>query len=149
MFAIHPLSMKHIVRKGQNATEFVILAGFMILVFLLFFVVIQQKIIEATEEKNDAAAEQIMSIVTTEIKTAESVTDDYYRTFSVPSSLNGLPYNISIISGIAGSTEIVITYAGKERVYFLDQYVNANSTVGKGKNNITKSQGIISLSKTG
>jgi hypothetical protein len=131
-------------RKAQTSMEFVILTGFMLLAFLIFYIVIQSKLVEANDNNMDASAEQVELLVVNELKLAESVTDGYYREFELPSKINGIDYNIYITPGVASTPEIVIKYNGKERVYFVPQgYVNNNSRVGKGRNNITKSNGLI------
>jgi len=135
--------------KAQNSMEFVILTSFMMFVFAMFFIIIQQKTIAATEEKNDATAQQLLDIATSEIKLAESVSDDYYRQFTMPNNLNGLQYNISIIPGVAGTSEIVVKYSNKEKVLFLEAYISSGSTMGSGPNNITKADGVITVKYVG
>ncbi len=131
-------------KKAQTSMEFVILTGFMILAFLSFYIVIQAKLVEANRDQTDSAAKDIETVVINELKVAESVTDGYYREFQLPQNVNGVQYNISIIAGPGETPEIVTTYSGKERVYFITQsYVNESSTIGKGLNNISKVNGII------
>jgi len=127
--------------------EFVILTSFMLLAFLVFYIVIQSKMVEANRDSTDNAAKQIETIVVNELAVAESVTDGYYREFELPQSINGVDYNIQVMSGVNNTPEIVTKYSGRERVYFVHQgYVSGSSTVAKGKNNITKSDGIIKIS---
>jgi hypothetical protein len=131
-------------RKAQTSMEFVILTGFMILAFLVFYIVIQSKLVEANRDSADKAAKQAELLVVNELRVAESVIDGYYREFELPQKINGMNYNISIMSGVGGTPEIVIHYNGKERVYFVPQaYVSSFSSVSKGKNNISKNNGII------
>jgi hypothetical protein len=131
-------------RKAQTSMEFVILTGFMLLAFLSFYIVIQSKLVEANSENTDNAAIQAELLVVNELRVAESVTDGYYREFELPQKINDMNYNISIMSGVANTPEIVIKYSNKERVYFVPQtYVSGLSNVSKGKNNISKDNGII------
>ena len=131
-------------RKAQTSMEFVILTGFMVLAFLSFYIVIQSKLVEANSQDSDNAAKQAELLVVNELRVAESVVDGYYREFELPQKINGVNYNISIMQGVAGTPEIVIRYNGKERVYFVPQaYVSGASSVGKGRNNISKEDGII------
>jgi hypothetical protein len=135
-------------RKAQTSMEFVILTGFMIMTFLVFYIVIQAKLVDANRDKTDQAAKQVENLVVNEIKLAESVTDGYYRQFELPQSINGANYSIDIIPGAGNTPEIVIRYAGRERVYFVQQgYVKGSSTVGKGMNNVTKNGGNITMQK--
>lgn len=131
-------------RKAQTSMEFVILTGFMLIAFLMFYIVIQIQLIEANRDKLDITAKQVETLVINEIKVAESVTDGYYREFYLPTNIQGLDYNIKILSGVGGTPEIVIKYSNKERVHFLSQgYINGSSNIAKGWNNITKINGII------
>jgi hypothetical protein len=132
-------------KKSQTSAEFVILTSFMIFVLLVFLIIIQNKLISTTNEKNEIEAGYVMDLVVNEIKLAESVSDSYYREFSLASNINGIEYNISIISGVGGTSEIVVKYYDKERVFFLNQYINNESTLGSGLNNITKNNGLITV----
>ena len=133
-------------RKGQTSMEFVILTSFMIVAFLIFYIVIEGKLVEANRGATDDAAKQVETIVVNELKLAESVSDGYYRVFTIPQNINGIEYNISVLSGVGNTPEIVIKYNGNERVYFVQQaYVNSQSTIGKGVNNITKAGGTITI----
>jgi hypothetical protein len=111
----------------------------------VFFIIIQQKIIQNNEQANDAEASRIVGKIVNEIKVAESVSDDYYRVFTVPNNLNGIPYTVTITQGIANTAEIALKYSDKEKVYFLEQYVFAQSTLCQGYNNITKTNGVITI----
>jgi hypothetical protein len=132
--------------KAQTSTEFVILTTFMLLVFLVFLVLIQSKMSESIKEKNDLLAQNVMDKVITEIRLAESVTDDYKRTFILPTFFeNGIPYTISIYGYSSGGGELVIRYENIEKVYFLDTQIDNASTIGLGSNRISKSDGIITI----
>jgi hypothetical protein len=131
-------------RKAQSSMEFVILTGFMLMAFLVFYIVIQVKLVEANQDTLDFSAKQVETLVVNEIKVAESVTDGYYRVFELPRQIKGMNYTIQILSGVAGTPEIVIKYSNKERVYFVPQaYVDVLSTIDKGTNNISKINGMI------
>jgi hypothetical protein len=131
-------------RKAQTSMEFVILTGFMLLAFLVFYIVIQSKLLEANRDSTDRAVKQVETLVVNELKVAESVTDGYYREFDLPYRVNGMDYFINITAGVGDTPEIVTKYSGKERVYFVPQtYVNSTSTVGRGLNNISKTNGMI------
>jgi hypothetical protein len=137
-------------KKAQSSMEFVILTGFMVLTFLVFYIVIQSKLIESNRDSTDKAMKQVETLIVNELKVAESVTDGYYREFSLPPRINGLDYNVSIMAGAGDTPEIVIKYGGKERVYFVPQtYVASTSTAGKGMNNISKDNGLILLQHMG
>jgi len=133
-------------RKAQTSMEFVILTGFMLMAFLVFYIVIQMQLVQANRDKLDVTAKQVETLVVNELKVAESVTDGYYREFELPRTIQGVDYQVQVLSGVGGTPEIVVKYSNKERVYFVPQgYVNSLSTVAKGRNNISKVNGIILL----
>jgi len=131
--------------KAQTSTEFVILTTFMLLVFLIFLTLIQTKMTESIKEKNDLLAQNVMDRVITEIRLAESVTDNYQRTFTLPVFLeNGIPYTIEIETYGSGG-EIVMTYENIEKVYFFDSQMGLVNSIGTGSNIITKNNGLIRI----
>lgn len=131
-------------RRAQTSMEFVLLTGFMLMAFLTFYIIIQSQLLAANRDNVDNAVKQVEVLVVNELKVAESVTDGYYREFTLPYRVSGVDYNISIFSGPGSTPEIVTKYSGKERVYFVPQvYVDGASTVGMGKNNISKENGVI------
>ncbi len=131
-------------KRAQTAMEFVILLSFMMLVFVAFFIIVQQRLISIGQEHNDKGADDALAIVLNEITLAESVSDGYYREFVMPSSINGLRYNITILTGPGSTPEIVVSYSGKEKVYFLQQnYINESSSLALGTNSIAKFNGTI------
>ena len=135
----------NIQNKSQSSTEFVVLASFMLLIFIVFIMVIQQKAIVSNREKSDAIANEVMAQVLNEIKIATSVSDSYYREFTLPSKSHGLEYNITLTSS-GGDAELVLGYENREMVRFLDN-IQAGSDIQVGSNIIGKSGGVISIRK--
>ncbi|MGV8151150.1 MAG: hypothetical protein ACP5NV_05465 [Candidatus Woesearchaeota archaeon] len=133
--------------KAQTSTEFVVLVSFMLFVFLVFLILIQGKMADSIAEKNTMRAQDIMDRAVNEIRLAESVSDDYYREFTLPYSPNGFSYDIKILVDASGKAEIILTYDDKELIYFLDAQVNSTSVIGRGTNNITKRNGVIVVQK--
>ena len=126
--------------KAQSAMEFVVLASFMLLVILGFFAITSSKVLEAKEEGNKKIAQDIAEFVSNEIELAKSVNDGYTRVFMMPPTVNGVSYDIKIID----NKELIVNYLGYEHVKFLPSEVTGN--IDKGKNKISKSNGVISLS---
>lgn len=134
--------------KAQTSTEFVILTTFMLLVFLVFLSIIQAKMSQSIAEKNDLSAQSIIDTIINEIRLAESVTDNYERTFNLPTLLpNGIPYKLNITGYDVGG-EIVVIYENNEKVYFLDSQISNISTIDIGQNTIRKIDGIIYIKKS-
>ena len=127
--------------KSQSAMEFVVLASFMLLVILGFFAITSSKVLEAKEEGNKKIAQDIAEFVSKEIEIAKSVNDGYTRVFIMPPTVNGVIYDIKIID----NKELIVNYLGFEYVKFLPSEVTGN--IDKGKNKISKSNGVISLSR--
>ena len=123
--------------KSQSATEFVILASFMLLVILGFFAVTSSKLIEAREEGNRKIAKDIADFAYKEIELANSLNNGYIRTFALPEKVNGISYSINITD----NRELAVNYLDNEYVRFLPPNVSGN--IGKGLNQINKSNGII------
>ena len=135
-------------KKSQSTVEFVLLATFMLFVFLAFFIMVQEKMGIRNQEQTDEYSQQVMNVVVNEIKLAESVSDNYYKEFVLPNNINGFEYSVSVVPGVGDSSEIVIRYPdNREKIYFLETYVNRNSTIGVGLNNISKNNGIIKIEK--
>jgi hypothetical protein len=136
---------KLIMSKAQSSMEFVILLSFMIFVFLLFFIIIEGKIVSLTTEKLDLEAQDVLTLVTDEVRIAESVSDSYYRQFILPGNIKGLDYNISFSAISGGGTELIITYYEREKIRFFEGTLSNDSTIWPGSNNITKINGIIRI----
>ncbi len=119
-------------KKTQAATEFVLLASFMMFVFIGMFTVVGNKINEIEREKAQRRAGELLEFVENEVILADSVSMGYQRYFTLPQTIDNVDYNITII----GDSEIVLWYKREEYVDFLDQSVNG--TIGKGKNLIIK-----------
>lgn len=125
--------------KSQSATEFIVLASFMLLVILAFVAVASSKMLDAREEANRKIAEDIAGIAYREINTAKSVNDGYTRNFSLPAAVNGVNYTITITD----NRELTVNYLGYEYLEFLPSNVTGN--ISKGSNKISKNNGLITL----
>ena len=83
--------------KSQSAIEFIVLASFMLLAILGFFAVTSSKVLQASEEANKKIAQDIAEYAYREIEMAKGVNDGYTRVFSMPQTVNGIAYSITII----------------------------------------------------
>lgn len=123
--------------NAQFAIEFIVLIAFMFLIFLGFTVVITSKILEAKENERQKIAEDIAKLVTNEIDIAESTTDGYIRTFTIPAKVKGNSYTIEIID----NRELVVNYLDKEYVLFLPEKICGDTFLPS--NEIDKEKGFI------
>ena len=123
--------------KSQSATEFIVLASFMLLVILGFFAVTSSNLLEARGEANRKTAKDIADFAYKEIEIAVSLNDGYTRTFKIPQKVNGIAYTINITD----NRELTVNYLDNEYVRFLPPKIIGN--ISKGINQIKKLNGII------
>lgn len=126
--------------KSQSATEFIVLASFMLLVILGFFAVTSSNILNAGEEGNKKISQDIADFAYKEIEIAKSVNDGYIRVFVLPEKVNGIDYRINITD----DRELIVNYLDNEYIKFLPPNISGN--ISKGFNEIRKINGIIYLS---
>ncbi|MFP4523297.1 MAG: hypothetical protein ACOCQQ_01835 [Candidatus Nanoarchaeia archaeon] len=104
--------------KGQSATEFVILLGFMLVVFFIFFFVIQGKMLDVFSSQEKQLLSQASRVVETEIEIAQTTLADYQRTFELAQT-GDKEYQIEL----KDSKELVVSYQDKMHVVFLPEDV--------------------------
>lgn len=136
--------------RGQTSIEFLILLGFMLIVFTSFFAFTGKMV----ERNNQEIIRH--SLITTgdkiieEFSVANQVRDGYQRTFSLPRTVGEQTYSVQILQ----KQELVVNTSLLERVFFLPFNVTVNGAdsgflnVG-GENTITKDDGDIDITFTG
>ena len=124
-------------RKSQSAMEFVVLSSFMLLVILGFFAITTSKMFEAKSQSEEKTAQQIADLAFKEIEIATSLSDGYTRLFSLPRTINGVNYTVSVTD----NRELLITYQGFEYLKFFPANVTGNIT--KGVNQLKKEGDVI------
>ena len=131
--------------KGQMALEFVVLVAFLLFIFLGLFTLMSYRMTEVTIQKQDAEVRAILTSITAEIDIAQKTMDGYQRTFVLPLSAHGQEYSLEIKES-AVHKELIITYADNKTVSSpLPDAVESGSTVGKGVNHLSRSDGKITL----
>ena len=123
--------------KSQSATEFIVLASFMLFVVIGFFAIATSNTTDAREESKKKTSQDIADFAYREIELAKSVKDGYVRNFSMPKTVNGLDYNIGIVDNV----ELTVQYDGYEYVKFLP--LNVIGNISSGLNQIRKVNRII------
>lgn len=113
-------------RAGQASMEFVLLMGFLIVTFLTFTAVTQYRISQAEDAHATAIMRQAGNILVSEIELATSSHKGYARTFTMPRTLDGRRYNVTIID-----EEAVIQSSGEEYVLFLNASVDGRLCMGE------------------
>ena len=127
-------------KKSQSAIEFVFLITFMLVIVVGFFSASSSKILDSVEGNNQKIAEDIADLAYREIEVATSVNNGYVRNFTLPLTVNGANYSISLLQ----NRELVVNYLGTEHVKFLPS--NIVGSISPGINTITKQGGIVQIS---
>ncbi|MBN1645449.1 hypothetical protein JW868_00240 [Candidatus Woesearchaeota archaeon] len=126
-------------KYAQSSLEFIILVGFMTLLFMVFFSVVQESMGKAREERVERKMAELTDLVHQEIRNADRVHSGYIRVFYLPDTIEGNHYDISVNY----NKELVLDSQGKQHVVFLDSPVYGNLT--KGRNIIATDRGRVYL----
>ncbi|RME51983.1 pilus assembly protein, partial [Candidatus Woesearchaeota archaeon] len=118
--------------RGQASIEFVLLISFMIIVFAIFSIVLQKRLVQAENAHARNVMEQAASRILNEIQLAQTVHEGYARTFTLPSTIEGTPYNATIVD----EQELIIRAGEEEFIVFLP--INVTGTICQGENRITQ-----------
>lgn len=129
-------------RKAQTAVEFLVLMGFMVLVFAMFFVVIGQR---AAERNRQAQHDELVSVAETirqEAILAYRVRDGYERVFELPTQIGGQSYTVTLWPAPPAKPSEVLVRAGEfEYFLFLPVNLSTPSRIAPGYNRVTKNAG--------
>ncbi|MBR9692834.1 hypothetical protein GOV07_02770 [Candidatus Woesearchaeota archaeon] len=112
--------------RGQSGIEFIVLLGFLMMVFLGFSMVIQDKITEQHRVNQRDLSVQLADLIERELLLAARVNPGYSRDFDLPLSLGGEGYNVSL----EGNDTLVINRIGEEYIRFLSVNVTRIFTSG-------------------
>lgn len=86
-------------RKGQSALEFLAYISILSIVFAGLHGLALSKQSDALEYRNDRKADRIGDFVSFQVEMALVQGDGYSRVFSLPDSLAGASYNVSVVNG--------------------------------------------------
>lgn len=126
-------------KKGQSATEFVVLVSFMLVVFFIFFLIIQNRIVDMSVKQDKQYLEEANNIVLSEVELAKNALPDYTRTFKLK-VFPGQEYKIQILN----QNEIVTSFKKLEYVKFLQYNISGElNELINPTNTIYKTDGII------
>jgi hypothetical protein len=107
-------------RRGQSGIEFIVLLGFLMIVFLAFSVAIQEQIREQQQLNQRDLSVQLADLVERELLLAQRVSPGFSREFELPRMLGNEPYTIEL----EGTDTLVITSSGEEYIRFLSVNVS-------------------------
>lgn len=108
-----------------------VIATFMLLMFGTLFIALQNRIIVMNQVRNFDAMTQVGNVVATEVRLAAQVGDGYKRDFTIPLTLHGRPYNISI----EDRWDLVLKFEDMQYIEFLELPVDGE--IKKGLNIVT------------
>ncbi|MFA5856022.1 MAG: hypothetical protein WC867_01590 [Candidatus Pacearchaeota archaeon] len=77
-----------------------IILGFILIAFTVFFIVINETMEDKIDERMNLQLKEIARIVQEEIILASKSSDGYKREFNIPTSLNGINYQINVTDGM-------------------------------------------------
>lgn len=117
--------------RGQSSFEFIILLGFMFIVFFAFFIIINNRVAEQHQINSRNEYKQLADMVEKEFVLASSVTNGYSRIFELPKTLNGESYNISLEKGDTQLADTLIVKGESDNQYirFLSVKVFINNSL--------------------
>ena len=117
-------------RKAQVSMEFMMVAGFVMVIVIVFITVTGNRLLDLNDEREYAIANDIAKTVKSELGTAVQLEPGYNRTFTVPQTISEKNYNVYI----ANSTIVLVT----KRFQIELPTVNVIGSLNKGNNVITK-----------
>jgi len=123
--------------KSQGAMEFIILAGFLLFMFILISGVVFDRTMYTNRKRDIILGEDLVTKAQKEINLAARVLDGYSRNFTLPQKLGSKDYTIFII----GQEVTVRTDKGD----FWRVIPNVTGDIHKGINKINKTNGTIYL----
>jgi hypothetical protein len=103
--------------KAQTSIEFLILLGFMLLIFASFFVVATDIVTQNNARAIREALIDVSDLTHEELLLANQVNIGYYRNFTLPEKISEQGYAVWILN----NTELVLntTYSGKTYEYLI------------------------------
>ncbi len=135
-------------RRGQAAIEFLVLLGFMTLVFTAFIVVVEQRTSLAKQQGAQGELVGVAGIIEDEVTIAQKVRPGYERVFELPVLVENQQYNVTL-SPPQGPSEVAVSSGEFSHVLFLQVNLTNGSSAAPGRNKIRKdAQGAISISPT-
>jgi len=101
--------------RGQTSIEFLILFGFMLIVFLSFFVIIQQYVTSSHANHIQNALVEVAQVVEEELLLANQVNPIYKRQINLPATIVEQIYSVYIVD----NTELILNTTNYEYLIFL------------------------------
>lgn len=129
------MDKRHI--KCQGAMEFMLLAGFLLFMFLIILSIVSDNTSYLNKKRDILLGEDLVIKIQKELNLAARVKDGYHREFELPQKLGKKDYNIAIIGN-----EVI---ASTDKQDFWRVIPNVTGAINKGTNRINKTNGIVYL----
>ena len=100
-------------RSAQVSLEFIIVAGFAIVMLIAMLTIVLGQVRSAVNEGTLSGMEDVALTVQQELLTARSVGDGYERRFNLPADIQGRRYVLSLLSD-GDASVVTVTLAGRE-----------------------------------
>lgn len=124
-------------KRAQSAAEFVVLASAMFLSFCLVFIYLESMLVDYSESAKLSSVTAIQAAVVGEFELADKMPTGYERKFTIPETINGIAYTITLENETTPLKDaVLISLTGVNNVRFIEQDVNG--TLRSGENTIVK-----------
>ena len=137
-------------KKGQAANELAMVLGIMILFLVAFLAVLGDRLVVATDDRARGLAEDIAEVIESELVLAANAQDGYSRVFTLPESLDGMPYALVLLNRTnteANFSEVVLTVNTSSGEYTAIKVLPDNifGAFSLGSNLVRKRNGLVNL----
>ena len=143
--------LKH--KKGQSANEAALIISFLTFFMIITLASVADNLVQATDNNYRSDILDLADVLEQEGLTAFASEEGYFHKFTLPPTINGQPYALSIInstslSGVGGQGNITLISVASKRQNFplnitkvLPRDVRGNLV--RGTNTVIKSKGIV------
>ncbi len=100
-------------RRAQVSLEFIVIAGFAILLLVAMLTIALAQLRTATNEGTLSGMQDVALTVQQELLTARSVGDGYTREFTLPADIQGRRYTLELLPD-NNATVVRVSLAGQE-----------------------------------
>ena len=125
--------------RGQIASQFMVLVGFLFIVFVIFVAGIAGKYKEISNEREEISVKDLALKLRGEINLAHSTYDGYERNLTVPYNLNGLNFTVNL-----PTSNVLQVISENEEYTVIIPSINGSCTYGV--NTIRKNNGRVCIS---
>src|SRR3989338_2952320 len=139
-------------KKGQSATESMVLITLLTFLLIASLAAVSDDIIRASNSKYENLLNELSEVIEREAQIALSSEDGYYHQFTLPPTLNGLPYIVSVTNStlISGQANFTLLGVASQKAGLPLNVTKAlardvRGTVVRGVNTIGKEENIIVL----